>query len=142
MAMAGTALAIEPKIGTSENTAETSAMTGQYFRPTIAKPSAERTPLIAADDELPADDAREAVVDAPEQRVEARAPVRSDERPEEADDALARQHRVRGEHQRDEEDEDRAAHAGDEVPDRSGDLERVLLRVRERTTHGVAHDRG
>ena len=40
MATAGTALAIDPKMGTSEKTAATSAITGQYLSPTMAKPMA------------------------------------------------------------------------------------------------------
>ncbi len=139
-AMAGMALAIEPKIGTSENTAETSAMTGQYFRPTIMKPSAERTPLIPQMTSCPRTTPERPLSMRPrsESKLSRRAGRTSDRK--KSDDALARQHRVGGEHQRDEEDEDRAAHAGDEVPDRPGHFERVLLRVSERTTHDVAHD--
>ena len=93
-----------------------------------------------ADDELPANHARQAGVDAPEERVEALAPCRSNERSKEQDDALARQHGVGGEHQRDEEDEDRAAHAGHEVADRARHLEGVLLRIGERPADDVADD--
>jgi len=46
MATAGTALAMEPKMGTSEKTAATIAITGQYLSPMKANPMALRTPLM------------------------------------------------------------------------------------------------
>ena len=51
-ATAGTALAIDPKMGTSENTAASSAMTGQYFQSDDREADRAYDAVDAADEEL------------------------------------------------------------------------------------------
>ena len=130
-ATAGMALAIEPKIGMSEKTVATSARTGQYLSPTKAKPTALSAPLMRLIVSCPRTTPDRPAVHAREEMGEVGPRRGPHEQREEADDLVPREHQVGGEHQRDAEDEDRAAHLRHDGSADHRDLERVRLRVRE-----------
>ena len=68
------------------------------------------------------------------------APARPHERPEEAAHALAREHQVRREHQRDAEDEDGATHAGDDVATARAISSALCCAYANALADGVGHD--